>query len=104
MQPRNFALADVPEVLLGEVLLDDGLPHAAARRAIALKATTALSVTLTGTSSAGAGSDGPEDRQIFARKRASCGRVVPDGPGIARRVILASPPGKHESAVQPRRC
>jgi len=90
MQPRNFALlADVPELLLGGVLLDDGLPHAAARRAIAPKAATALNVTLTGTSSAGAGQAARRDRQIFARKRASCGRVVPDGPGIARRVILA---------------
>jgi hypothetical protein len=54
MQPRNFPLADAPEWLLGALLVVDGLPHAAARRAIALNAMTALSVTLTGTSSAGA--------------------------------------------------
>jgi len=74
MQPRNFALADAPELLLGVLVLDDGLPHAAARRAIAANATTALSVTLTGTSSTGAGQAARRDRQIFARKRASCGR------------------------------
>jgi hypothetical protein len=87
MQPRNFPLADEPELLLGELL--DGLPHAAAKRAIVPSTATALSLTLTGTSSAGAGQAARRDRQIFARKRASCGRVVPDGPGIARRVILA---------------
>ena len=90
--------------LVAEPELLDGLPHAAARRAIAPITATALSLTLTGTSSAGAGQAARRDRQIFARKRASCGRVVPDGPGIARRVIPASPPGKHESAVQARRC
>jgi hypothetical protein len=63
MQPRNFALVDVPELLLVElVVLDDGLPHAAARRAIAPSATTALGMTLTGTSLAGAGQAARRDR------------------------------------------
>jgi hypothetical protein len=74
MQPRNFPLADVPELLLGELLLDDGLPHAAARRAIALNATAALNVTLTGTSSAGAGqaARGPPEFCPEARRLRAC--------------------------------
>jgi hypothetical protein len=102
MQPRNFPLADVPELLLG--VLDDGLPHAAARRAIAPNATTALSVTLTGTSSAGASRAARKDPRMVTRDRAVYGQVVPDLPGIARRVIPPSPPGKRESAVQARIC
>jgi hypothetical protein len=47
MQPRNFPLADVPELVLDGL---DELPHAAASRAVAPIATTALVVTLTGTS------------------------------------------------------
>jgi hypothetical protein len=82
MQPRNFPLADVPELLLGELLLDDGLPHAAARRAIAPKATAALSVTLTGTSSAGAGQAAGGTARFLPRSVPAAGESSWMAPGL----------------------
>jgi len=85
MQPRNLPLADVPAVLDEPLLALGALPHAAASRATAPNATTALIVTLTDTSSAGAA------RAALMGPPACC--TDPAGWGKSSRM---SPPGLPE--------